>query len=342
VIHSMQFRLLVAFALVILVTVGAVYFFVNQTTKGEIRRFGERSEMARFFRVEHELQRYYREHGEWEGIQPFVAQWESLYQRRIIVTDPDGLVVADSQGELLGEHYHSDMPGKPLSPPWEADVPGRLYITPGPSTDFPSPGSLAHAVSRFLLWGGLLAVAIALLITVFLSRKILAPVKALTLTARRLGRGDFSQRINVQDKGEIGELAQAFNSMAGDLERAEQLRRNMVADVAHELRTPLTNLKGYLEAVRDGVKKPDAETIAMLHDEASLLSRLIDELQELSLVEAGELKLNCQAEDISMLINQVVMPVQLQAAEKEVSLSVDLPDNLPPVCIDSQRVSLSC
>jgi len=137
----------------------------------------------------------------------------------------------------------------------------------------------------------------------------------------------------------VGELAQAFNSMAGNLERAEQLQRNMVADVAHELRTPLSNLRGYLEAVGDGVIKPDADTIRSLDEEATLLSRLVDDLQELSLTEAGELKLVCQAEDISELINQAVAAVRAQAEAKGVSVTIDLPDELPPVNIDSHRIS---
>ena len=158
------------------------------------------------------------------------------------------------------------------------------------------------AIGRFFLWGSLVAVAIALLLTFFLSRRILAPVKALTHAARRLGKGDFSQRVYSGEKGEVGELAQSFNAMADDLERTEQLRRNMVADVAHELRTPLSNLSGYLEAIRDGVIKPDSDTILSLVEEASSLSRLVNDLQELSLADAGELKLIRQKEDIGTLI----------------------------------------
>jgi two-component system sensor histidine kinase BaeS len=176
------------------------------------------------------------------------------------------------------------------------------------------------------------------LFTFFLSRRISAPIKALTLASKRLGQGDFSQRVNINDKSEVGELAQTFNSMASDLERAEKLRHNLVADVAHELRTPLSNVRGYLEAVHDGVIKPDADTIRSLNEEAILLSRLVDDLQELSLAEAGELKLVCQAEDIAELINQTVAVVQPQAVAKGLSLSIDLPDKLPVVNIDSQRI----
>jgi signal transduction histidine kinase len=338
VVHSLRFRLLVAFTLVILVAVGAIYFFVSQTTGGEIRRYGERSEQARFGRVAFELNRYYREHGDWEGIQPYVEQWGSLYGRRIILTDSSGIVVADSQGELLGQQYHTDAPERHLSPPWEEGMAGTLYISPELPTDFPSPLSLFQTISRFLLWGALLAAAVAFLITYFLSRRISAPVKALTLAARQLGQGDLSQRVQSKDKGEIGELAQAFNAMAENLERSEQLRRNMIADTAHELRTPLSNLKGYLEAIYDGVVKPDPDAIRSLDEEANLLSRLVDDLQELSLAEANELKLNCQTEDIRKVVKQAIAVRQDQAAAKGVSVSADLPKKLSPVNIDSRRI----
>jgi signal transduction histidine kinase len=127
--------------------------------------------------------------------------------------------------------------------------------------------------------------------------------------------------------------------MAVDLENNEQLRQNLIADVAHELRTPLSNIRGYLEAIRDHVIKPDAATIGSLNEEAALLSRLVNELQELSLAEAGELKLVYQAEDIEKLVKQAVVHWQPQLERKEISLSLDLEDNLPPVNIDWQRVN---
>ena len=337
-LHSLRFRLLIAFTLVILVAVGAVYFFASQTTGGEIRRYGERSEQVRLARLVFELQRYYREQGDWEGIQPYVEQWGSLYGRQIILTDASGVVVADSQGEQLGKQYHPVAPGSPLSPPWEESLSGTLYITPETSAIFPSPLSLARAVSRFLLWGTLLAVAIALVITFVLSRYISAPIQALTLSAKRLGQGDFSQRVKFHGKGELGELAQTFNSMANDLERTEQLRRNMVTDAAHELRTPLSNIRGYLEAIHDGVVTPDTATIHSLQEEAILLSRLVDDLQELALAEAGELKMATRAEDISELIHQTVAGARVQAAVKGVSVTIDLPGKLPLVNIDSYRI----
>ncbi len=338
-LHSLRLRLFVAFTIVILVAVGAVYFFVSHTTGGEIHRFGERNEQMRFSRVGFELARYYREHGNLDGVQPLVAQWGNLYGQRIILTDSSGVVVADSQGELLGKYYHPEIPGMPLLPPWEGSRAGSVYISPEAPPVFPSPFSLSQAINRYLLWGTLLAVAIALLFTFFLSRRISAPVKALALAAGRLGRGDLSERVNFKGKGEMGELAQAFNSMASDLERDKELQRNMIADIAHELRTPLTNIRGYLEAIRDGVVNPDADTIRSLEEEAALLSRLVNDLQELSLAEAGELRLNRQMEDVTNVIRQTVATKQNQAAAKGILMSTDLPDKLPLVNIDAQRVS---
>jgi signal transduction histidine kinase len=326
---------------VIVVTIGSIFFFIYQTTRSEISQFEERVKSMQAGRIEIELSHYYYQQRSWEGIQPFVEQWGNLYGQRIILTDTNGMVVADSEGDLLGKSYDPDSPGRLISPPWEEGVIGTLYISPELplEADIASPYVLYMAIGRFFLWGGLVAVAIALLITFVLSRRILAPVKALTSVAKRLGRGDFSQRVQVKDKSEIGELAQTFNSMASDLERAERLQRNMVADIAHELRTPLSNIRGYLEAIRDGVIKPDAETIRSLDEEAVLLSRLVDDLQELSLAEAGELRLNCQAENIGGLINQTVAVVQTQATAKGLSVFIDLPSKLPSVNIDSHRIS---
>jgi signal transduction histidine kinase len=198
---------------------------------------------------------------------------------------------------------------------------------------------LAQSIDRFLIWGGLLALAIALVLTFVVSDLILAPVQALSVAVRRLGQGDLSHRVRIKSKGELGELALAFNSMATELERTEKLRRNLVADTAHELRTPLSNLRGYLEAIRDGVVKPDPAAIDSLYEEVALLSRLVEDLQELALAEAGELKLVRQPEDASGLIKKSVATIESKATAKGLSVSIDLPESLPPADIDFHRVS---
>ncbi|HEY4711987.1 MAG TPA: ATP-binding protein, partial [Dehalococcoidia bacterium] len=245
-----------------------------------------------------------------------------------------------SEGELLGMNY-TDSSDSPIELYLFTALLGKVYISSDPQAEpYVAPfRRLSASINRSLLLGGALAIVIALILTFILSRRMSSPIGVLAQAARRLGRGDLSQRVKLQSKGEVGMLAQAFNSMATDLERAEQLRRNLIADVAHELRTPLSNIRGYLEAIRDRVMKPNAATIRSLNEEAVLLSRLVDELQELSLAEAGELRLVYQAEDITKLIRQAVTPWQPKIAAKEISLSLDLPDNLPLVNIDWPRVN---
>jgi signal transduction histidine kinase len=337
--HSLLFRLLLSFAIVIVVTIGAIFFFIYQTTRSELSRVEERNAAIQTDRIEFELVQYYGHELSWEGIQPCVEQWGHLYGWQIILTDNQGVVVADAEGELLGETYQSDKPSTTIVFPALGGVVGTLYIERGASgVDIASLSLLYTSLGRFFLWGGLVAVGVAVLLTFFLSRRVLAPVKALTAAAKRVGRGVFSQRVETKDKGELGELARAFNSMSGDLERAEKLRQNMVADIAHELRTPLANVRGYLEALSDGVIKPDAETIRSLSEEAALLSQLVDDLQELSLAEAGALKLNRRREDIARLVGQAAKAARDQAEAKGLTLSVALPAKLPAVNIDANRI----
>jgi signal transduction histidine kinase len=151
-------------------------------------------------------------------------------------------------------------------------------------------------------------------------------------------KGDLSQRVEVHSQDEIGELARAFNAMADGLARLEELRRNMVTDVAHELRTPLSNIRGYLEALQDGVVEPKPEVIDSLHEEAMLLNRLVDDLRELTLAEAGQLKLERRPVAPADLVDRALEAARAQAEAKGIALQADLPEDLPLVDVDSQRI----
>jgi signal transduction histidine kinase len=341
VIHSLNARLLAAFTVIIIVIIGSVFFFTYRTVRSEINQIGDRVEGMQDARVQLELSRYYQFTRDWDGVQPLVVQWGKLYGRRIILTDNQGTVVADSDTTLLGTQYQDNTPGIPMMPMIGMGPPtGILHVVHGDLPDINRASlQITYAtIGRFFLWGGLLAIAIAILLTFVLSRHILAPVKALTRAARQFGKGDFSRRVESDDRGELGELASSFNSMAEDLERTERLRRNMVADIAHELRTPLSNLSGYLEAIRDGVIQPDETTVSSLSEEANTLARLVEDLQEISISDAGELRLIVQPEDIGRLIKDTANCLQAKSAVKGLTLTTDVPEDLPQANIDSHRI----
>ncbi len=334
--YGLRFRLLISFVIVILITIGTVYFFVSRNVGGEIRQLERIRDQIRIARVQTVLFRYYFTVGSWSGVQPLLQELGSLDSEHIILTDSNGIVIADSENKLQGQSYQTDSPGIAITRPGSPIVLGVFWANPA-GTDVASTIGLAAAINRFLLWGGLLAAAIALLITFFFSRRIAAPLRELTQAARQLGRGDLSQRVKYNGKDEMGELTNTFNSMASDLERTESLRRNMVADSAHELRTPVSNIRGYLEAIRDGVVNPEADTMNILYEETMQLSNLIDDLQDLTLADAGELKLDRRPESISEVIKHTVA-MQAHVEAKGLNIVTNVPDNLPSLNIDRRRI----
>jgi len=199
--------------------------------------------------------------------------------------------------------------------------------------------SFVASVNRSLLLAVVIAVGVAVVAAFLLSRRILGPVEALTEAARGMGRGDLSRRVEVKSRDEIGDLADAFNGMADGLARVEQLRRNMIGDIAHELRSPLTNIRCQLETLQDGLAAPSPEIIASIHEEAMLLNRLIEDLQDLALAEAGQLRFQRETVDLGAVIEQTVAAMRTQAANKDIDLCVDVSAGLSPVTADSERVA---
>ena len=173
-----------------------------------------------------------------------------------------------------------------------APVPVRLYL--GAPDDPLTTGPLLAAAAG--------VAGVAILCTALLSHRVLRPIGRLTAAAQRLGQGDLGGRVPVEGNDELAELGRSFNQMADSLQRGEERQRRLVADVAHELRSPLANLRGYLEALKDGVITPDPELFAYLHEEAVLQQRIVDDLQELALAEAGTLAYHRVQVDLAELL----------------------------------------
>jgi signal transduction histidine kinase len=180
---------------------------------------------------------------------------------------------------------------------------------------------------------------VGLLLSFALSRRILRPVEALTAAARGMEEGDLDQRAEVTGRDEIGDLARAFNAMAERRATAERLRRDLVSDVAHELRSPLTNLRCQIEALEDGLTQPAPETLGSLAEEVALLEKLIDDLQDLALAEAGQLELERGPVDLAGEVERVVKALSPRLDEGGLHVEVDLPQDLPLVNADARRLA---
>ena len=202
----------------------------------------------------------------------------------------------------------------------------------------PQLSRLAASFNKSLMWAGLAAAAAGVFVISLTTRQALAPVHSLTRAAGALGRGDLSRRVPVSSRDEVGLLSHTFNDMATQLEDAEALRRTMTADVAHELRTPLSNLQGYLEAISDGLVKPDPDTINSLHSQVLHLTQLVEDLQLIAMVEAGSISMEKDDTDLGDLADLTVDSFKPRAAEHGISLAMYREENLPSLSLDETRI----
>ena len=190
-----------------------------------------------------------------------------------------------------------------------------------------------------LTYAVLASVVVALWVSWFLSRRIVAPVQNLADASLSLANGNYSERVQVNGSDEIAKLASRFNHMASQLEQVESMRRQLIGDVTHELRTPLTSIKGYMEGLVDGVLPANAETFNQIHHEADRLSRLVDDLQELSRVEAKSYSLDLRSVSVSTLVQTTLKRLSPQATAKRITLRSNLPADLEPVLADEDRIT---
>jgi two-component system sensor histidine kinase BaeS len=255
------------------------------------------------------------------------------------LADQDGYVVLPAGPYRLGRHIPTDE----LAQSVEIEVDGQVVGTALVTGD---PPPLAQREVRYLartnqasLYAVLAAITIALFLGIFLARRLMRPVRELTTATRAMAKGELEQQVPVRSQDELGELAAAFNQMSADLARANELRRQMTADIAHDLRTPLSVIAGYTEGLRDGVLPPTSETFQTIHQEAEHLSRLIEDLRTLSLADAGELTLTRQLVHPQELLERTAAAHLPQAQQLEIGLQVTAQANLPAVNVDPERMA---
>jgi two-component system OmpR family sensor kinase len=354
--RSLWQKQLLAFLVVILLAVGLVAVLANQAIGSAFGSYVRRGVAARAQLLQSALADYYAQTGTWRGVEPLLETSGSgpigqgrgrnllgpmagLAAGSPTLADANGVVIVGGDAGSAGQQLSASA----LAAALPIQVNGRTvgYLLTG------GQGQTAYsaleqeyltAVNWAITLAGLVAVLVAVGLSLFLSRRLTAPLGAMTKAAQAMAQGDLRQQVPVRSQDEVGQLAKAFNQMAGALAQAETLRRNLVADVAHELRTPLAVLQGHVEGLQDGVLSPTPQTLDRLHEETLLLTRLVDDLRELSLAEAGELKLERQPSDLAELLRRSVAAMQPQATGKGVTLTLDVAPDLPPANVDADRL----
>lgn len=191
----------------------------------------------------------------------------------------------------------------------------------------------------YLVWATFFGLMLGGGLGVLLATRILRPLSQMMLVTKRISGGDYTTRIDISSQDEIGQLGASFNRMADSLQRVEQLRKSMVVDIAHELRSPLTNMRGYLEALKDGVLAPSNNTIEMLHDETLRLASLAEDLLRLTEADAARANLRPQKVHLQELINQNLNLFESQFAAKKIKVETRFGRGVDGVMADPRKLA---
>lgn len=346
--RSISLKLTLAFLVVGLLGATLVAVYVGVRTQSELRRLV--SEQESLWIVE-ALTAYYEEAGSWRGIEAALVgrHWRGgmmpggMHGGAAMVTlaDENGAIIAGNPHHSIGSRLSERALRSAIPIRVEGQVVGYVLLEGAIARLLPDTpeADFMQRVQTAILFSGITAAVLALVVGGILARTLMRPIHALTTATHAVAQGEFGHQVEVDGEDELGELAIAFNQMSADLARTTQARRQMTADIAHDLRTPLTVLMGYTEALSDGKLEGNVETYAVMHREAQHLDRLISDLRLLSLVDSGDLPLNRTRMAPAALLERAAATHFVQAEERGIRLTVEADAGLATVSVDPERVA---
>ena len=198
-------------------------------------------------------------------------------------------------------------------------------------------GAVSAGVNEAILWGALAAIVVAGVASYIVSGWITRPLTHMAEVAGQIAAGDYRQRVSPGAGDEIGRFATAFNDMAGQLQRTEELRQELLGTISHEIRTPLANIEGYMQGLMDGVVPVEPETYELVRREAARLGRLVTDVERLSRLEAGAEAINPRQLAVAEAVEAVVAPLRPQFEHSNLSLAMSCREPCPTVWADPDK-----
>ncbi len=198
---------------------------------------------------------------------------------------------------------------------------GGIYL----STPVPEVQKARSSVFEYFLISVSISILVSIILVYIFSLKITRPLKELNIAARKIARGDFKKRVRINKKDEIGELANSFNYMANSLENIEKMRRDFIANVSHELRTPMTSIRGFIDGIIDNTipKELHKNYLEVVRDEIIRLSRLVNDLLDLTRMESGEIKLSLKDFNINEMIRRCIIKLEGLIIKKDIDIILE-------------------
>lgn len=351
-------KLGVSFVVVILLAVALIYGLIMWAIPQQFDEYRRTSRESFATEVAMLLSRYRDQEGTWKGVgervlfAPFIVDLGdqslegnvSIFDVEIILFDANGKLISTNDFAWLntqerdanGSVWITDELARDGIPVMVQDVQEGVLIVGNVGNPGKSESAFLSTVAESALIGGGIAIGLALFLSTMLIVQILRPLRALSRATDRVAEGDMPDEVNLKTHDELGRLGDSFNHMLESLRLSEAVRHTMTADIAHELRTPVTIIQGTLEAILDGIYEPSEEFIAPIYEETLHLGRLIDDLRDLALAEAGELRLEKDSVNIIELIKQVSETAFL-SREDAPHLHLDMPNVLPRIQLDGKR-----
>ena len=343
----MRIKLILAFAVVVIISVGSVVLVARQNTEKAIHAFLGEGKSVQSDQLVAELESFYSNNYSWNNVEQLIRTGHGNEGKgrnknfpnsyHIQVLDSSGKIVADSWDENIGQTVNASEVKAATPLKVEGNTVGYLIIQETPYSYRKQGQQLINKLNQAALTAALIAGGISLLIALLFTYQLIKPINNLTKAAKKLGGGDLSQRVEVHGNDEIAILGKTFNHMADSLQEAESLRKAMTADIAHELRTPLSIQRANLEAIKDGIYPPSQENLILILEQNLLLSRLVEDLRTLAIADAGELNLFFTETDVNSLISHIINRFQAQANTKKIKLVFN-PSPIPKINLDITRI----
>lgn len=256
---------------------------------------------------------------------------------QILITDNNGTVIASDNSGAKGQVLSADALTHGAALIVNGKRVGTLVIGAALGILDSQEKQLLDAVSSALLLTGVLTTVAAVVLALWLSGQLTAPVRDLMAGVKQLAGGHWSEPVKVRSQNEFADLTRAFNAMAEQITRQQQQQRQMIADIAHDLRTPLSVIALEVEGIKAGLQTPEEATHS-LQEEIDWLQHLVDELHTLSLMDTGQIVLNLGAMALTPYLCDMCAQWQAMAAKQDKTLVCDVPPNLPTVQLDPFRM----
>ena len=356
---SLFVKMMGAFLLVVIVVTALTTTLTRRATEEEFNLYVTNANQRQAEVLAQSLAAYYGATGSWQGAESLLTAVPmpgntrgrgmgqgqgmmggsalSMMDSQTILAAPDGVVLVASNNDLAGSQLSADDLANGQVIAADGQPVGVVLVTSQEQGQQRSEQFLQQ-VARSTLIAAIVASGIALLLGGVLTWNMIRPLRQLTTAAEAIADGDLSQRVEVRANDEIGDLSLAFNAMTDRLDRSETLRRQMTADIAHELRTPLTVIQGNIEALQDGIFPLTLDALEPIESKTELLARLVEDLRQLALAEAGRLQLDIQPTDVVELARRTVQSFQPAADSKQIALTFEGEISEGLTAVDPQRI----